>query len=191
MSTETITQTPADAAPARVASSRSYWSLWKTVPREFGFLILTMPIAIIALVALATTFFTGLGLIFIVFGIFIVVAALFIARGFGTLELVRLRWAGRAPVRRPAWDNADRDQGFWRTMFAPFIDGHYWLYLLHGMVINPIVSIITWSITVAWTSVALAGTTGWIWQRYIPDGDGRDVWVHDIVLDFVLPGNTF
>jgi signal transduction histidine kinase len=191
MSTETITQTPTDAAPAGVARSRSYWSLWKTVPREFGFLILTMPIAVIGLVVLATTFFTGLGLIFIVFGIFIVVAALFIARGFGTLELVRLQWAGRAPIRRPAWDHADRDQGFWRTMFAPFIDGHYWLYLLHGMIINPIISIVSWSLTVAWTSVALGGLTGWIWQRYIPDGRGdNDFWLYDVVVDFLFPGNT-
>jgi signal transduction histidine kinase len=178
----------ADAAPRR---RPGYGALWASVPREFAFLILTMPIAILGLVVLATTFFTGLGLIFIVFGIFIVVASLFIARGFGTLELVRLRWAGRPEVRRPAWDHADRNQGFWRTMFAPFIDGHYWLYLLHGMVINPIVSVVTWSITVAWTAVALAGTTGWIWQRYIPDGDGRDVWVHEAVLDFLVPGNTF
>ena len=189
MSTETsiMTLERTDAAPRRPG----YGALWASVPREFAFLILTMPIAILSLVVLATTFFTGLGLIFVVFGIFIVVASLFVARGFGTLELVRLRWAGRPEVRRPAWDHADRNQGFWRTMFAPFIDGHYWLYLLHAMVINPIVSVITWSITVAWTSVALAGTTGWIWQRYIPDGDGRNFWLHEVVLDFLVPGNTF
>jgi signal transduction histidine kinase len=189
MSTEIISESPAAAAPVRGANP--YWALWKTTPREFGFLILTMPVAIIGLVALASTFFTGLGLIFVVFGIFIVVAALFIARGFGTLELVRLRWAGRRPVRRPAWDHADRNQGFWRTMFAPFIDGHYWLYLLHGMVVNPIVSIVSWSLTVAWTSVALGGTTGWIWQRYIPDGrHDRDFWLYDGVVAFLFPGNT-
>lgn len=191
MSTDTITETPTDAAPTARPRGRSYWSLWKTVPREFGFLILTMPIAITGLVVLSTTFFTGLGLIFIVFGIFIVVASLFIARGFGTLELLRLEWAGRPAVRRPAWDHADRDQGFWRTMFAPFIDGHYWLYLLHGMIINPIISVVSWAVTVVWTSVALGGVTGWIWQRYIPDGrDGRDFWLYDVVVDFLFPGNT-
>ncbi|MCD5346965.1 sensor histidine kinase [Agromyces sp. S2-1-8] len=189
MSTEAMTtNTTTDAAPRR----RGYWALWATVPREFAFLILTMPIAITALVLLSTTFFTGLGLIFLVFGIFIVVASMFMARGFGTLELVRLRWAGRREVARPAWERGDRDQGFWRTMFAPFIDGHYWLYLLHGLVVNPIVSIVSWSLTVAWTSVALAGTTGWIWQRYIPDGRAdEDFWLFDTVLDFLFPGNTW
>ncbi len=186
MSTETITATPTEAAPR----SRSYWALWPSVPREFGFLILTMPIAIFALVVLSTTFFTGLGLIFLVFGIFIVVAALFIARGFGTLEIVRLRWAGRREIVRPTWERVDSSKGFWRSLFAPFIDGHYWLYLLHGMIVNPIVSVVSWSVTVAWTSVALGGTTGWIWQRYIPD-DGREFWLHDVILDFLFPGNTW
>jgi len=177
-----------DAAPRR----RGYWSLWATVPREFGFLILTMPIAITGLVVLSTTFFTGLGLIFLVIGIFIVVAAMFMARGFGTLELVRLRWAGRREIARPVWEHGDRDQGFWRTMFAPFVDGHYWLYLLHGIVVNPIVSVVSWSLTVAWTSVALGGTTGWFWQRYIPSYRGEDAfWLYDTVLDFLFPANTW
>jgi signal transduction histidine kinase len=187
MSTETNTMTT-DAAPRR----RGYWSLWASVPREFGFLILTMPIAIAGLVLLSTTFFTGLGLIALVFGIFIIVASLYMARGFGTLELVRLRWAGRREIQRPAWERGDRNQGFWRTLFAPFVDGHYWLYLLHGMIINPIVSIVSWSLTIAWTSAALGGTTGWIWQRYIPYGDGgREFWLHDVILDFLFPGNTW
>lgn len=183
MMNETTTGTT--DAPRR---RRGYGALWAGVPREFAFLILTMPIAIIGLSLLATIFFTGLGLIFIVFGIFIVVAAMFVARGFGTLELVRLEWAGRPRIARPAWDHADRDQGFWRTMFAPFIDGHYWLYLLHGLIINPIVSIVTWTITVVWTSVALGGITGWIWERYIPN-DGREVWLSEVVLDWLLPGD--
>lgn len=175
-----------DAAPRR----RGYGALWASVPREFGFLILTMPIAIISLAVLSSVFFTGLGGIFIVFGVFFIVAALFAARGFGIVELVRLRWAGRPPITSPRWQRSPGDQGFWRTVLAPFIDGHYWLYLLHGMVINPIVSIFTWAVTVAWTSVALGGTTGWIWQRFIPEND-RGFWLHDVILDWVFPGNTF
>ncbi len=187
MSTRSTPALTTAADPAAVR--RGYGARWASAPREFAFLILTMPVAIAGLVLISTMFFTGLGLIFIVIGIFIVVASLFVARGFGTFELVRLRWAGRRDIVRPAWDHADRDQGFWRTMFAPFVDGHYWLYLLHGLVINPIISVVTWSLTLAWTSIALAGTTGWIWQRYLPD-EGREVWLYDIVLDVLLPGNA-
>ena len=181
-----MTTTTTDAAPPR----RGYGALWAKVPREFGFLILTMPIAIIGLVVLSTVFFTGLGLVTIFVGIFLMVAAFYIARGFGTLELIRLRWAGRPEIRRPAWGRDGREQGFWRSAFAPFIDGHYWLYLLHTLVINPIVSIVTWSITIAWTSVALAGTTGWIWQPFIPTGD-RTFWLNEWLVDRFLPGNDF
>ena len=44
------TTTTTDAAPRR----RGYGSLWATVLREFGFLILTMPIAIIGLTIIST-----------------------------------------------------------------------------------------------------------------------------------------
>ncbi|MFC5790618.1 sensor histidine kinase [Agromyces tardus] len=180
-----MTQTT-DAAPRR----RGYGSLWAAVPREFGFLILTLPIAIVALTVLATVFFTGLGLITLVFGVFVVVAALYMGRGFGVLEVVRLRWAGRPEIRQPAWERGDREQGFWRTLFAPFVDGHYWLYLLHGMIVNPVVSIVTWTITVVWVSIGLGGTTGWIWESFIPEGN-RSVWPVDWAIDRVFPGNTF
>ena len=182
----TSTTERADAPPRR----RGYGALWASVPREFGFLILTLPIVITGLAVLSSLFFTGLGGIFIVFGIFVVVAALYVARGFGMFELMRLRWAGMRPIAAPRWERTGGDQGFWRALVAPFVDGHYWLYLLHGMIINPIVGIFTWAVTVAWTAVALAGTTGWIWQRYIPDGD-RGLFLHDVILDWIFPGNTF
>ncbi|MGI9825429.1 sensor histidine kinase [Agromyces sp. Marseille-Q5079] len=189
MSTDTVTAQPAtasDAAPER----RGYWSLWKAVPRQLGFLILTMPIAIIGLVLVSTVFFTGLGTIALVFGVFLVVAALYMSRGFGVLELVRLRWAGRPAIAQPVWNRGGREEGFWRALFAPFVDGHYWLYFLHTLVINPIVSVVTWSLTIAWVSAALGGTTGWIWHRYLPEND-REFWLHDVVLDFLFPGNSF
>ncbi|MET4157918.1 sensor domain-containing protein [Agromyces sp. PvR057] len=194
MSTETMPADPAatsevattDAAPRR----RSYWRLWAGVPRELGFLILTMPIAILGLVVVSTLFFTGIGTIALVFGIFVVVAALGTARGFGVLELVRLHWAGRPPIAQPVWNRDGRESGFWRSLFAPFVDGHYWLYLLHTLIINPIVSIVTWSLTITWVAGAVSGTTSWMWRGFIPEYD-RDFWLHDVVLDSLFPNNTF
>ncbi|WP_227820270.1 sensor histidine kinase [Agromyces aureus] len=195
MSTETmpadraaseVDPTATDAAPRR----RSYWRLWAGVPRELGFLILTMPIAILGLVVVSTLFFTGIGTIALVFGIFLIVAALGTARGFGVLELVRLRGAGRPPIAPPVWNRNGRGSGFWRSLFEPFIDGHYWLYLLHTLIINPIVSIVTWSLTITWISAALGGTTSWMWRGFIPEYD-RDLWLHEVVLDYLFPNNDF
>ncbi|MFF2270753.1 sensor histidine kinase [Agromyces sp. NPDC058136] len=192
MSTELTAPLPQAAAPAAAPPRRrGYWSMWASTPRELGFLILTMPIAITGLVVLSTAFFTGLGLVTVFVGIFIVTASLFAARGFGVLELVRLRWAGRPEIAQPAWQRTG-EGGFWRGVFGPYVDGHYWLYLLHGMVVNPIVSVFTWSITITWVSGSLAGLTGWIWQRYIPGGRDEDAfWLYDVVLDFLFPGNTW
>jgi signal transduction histidine kinase len=165
-----------------------YGRLWAAVPRELGFLILTMPIAIIGLSVLSTVFFTGLGMVAIVVGIFLLVASFYIARGFGTLELIRLRWAGGSEIRRPDWSRGDREQGFWRAAFTPFIDGHYWLYVLHTMVVNPIVSIVSWTVTIVWVSIALGGVTGWIWQPFIPDND-RTFWLNQWIVERFTGGN--
>jgi signal transduction histidine kinase len=189
MTTETATMTAATDAPAAL-ESRGYGSLWKRVPRELGFLLLTMPLAIIGLSVILPVFLTGLGTLVLVFGIFIFVASFYIARGFGTLELVRLRWAGRPGIRAPQWQPENRPAGFWRATVGPVADGHYWLYLLHGVVISPIVSTFSWAVTIAWTSIGLGGVTYWVWGRFLPDGD-REIWLHDIVLDFIVPGNPW
>ncbi len=90
----TTSTTATDAAPPR----RGYGALWAKVPREFGFLILTMPIAIIGLVVLSTVFFTGLGLVTIFVGIFL--------DGRRVLHRPRIRHARAHP---PAVGRAPRD----------------------------------------------------------------------------------
>jgi signal transduction histidine kinase len=168
MSTQTMsTRTPSADSTPRL----SYGRLWAGVPRELGFLLPLLPIVIICVSVLASVFFTGVGMIFIVVGILIVVASLFIARGFGMLELVRLRGAGFPAIAAPKWDRVAPTGNWFTKLIAPTIDGHYWLYLLHGMIVNPIVGILTWTITIVWTSTALGGISYWFWQRYLPYGD--------------------
>jgi len=164
-------------------ATRGYGALWRGVPRELGFLILTMPIAIVGLSVITSLFWTGVGTVVIYIGLFILIGAFYTARGFGTLELVRLGWSGRAPIARPRWVPADKPATFWRSAFGPFVNGHYWLYLLHTMIINPVVSIISWTVTVVWTSVALGGLSDWIWQGFIPQGD-RSFFVSNTVVDW-------
>ncbi|WP_400998952.1 sensor histidine kinase [Agromyces sp. GXQ0307] len=175
-----------DAAPRR----RGYGRLWAGLPRELGYLLLGFPVALVAFVTLVTLFSTGVSLLVVVVGLVIVVASLYTARGFGTFELVRLGWAGRRAIRRPRWDAAAPvGEGPWRAFFAPFVDGHYWLYLLHGMVVAPIVSLFSWTVTVVWLSIALGGVTYWIWAIFLPQGS-RDVWPVEWALDRVWPGGS-
>jgi signal transduction histidine kinase len=161
-----MTSTEHSGADARTA----YLALWRTVPRELGFLVLTLPIAVVGFSAGLTLFFGGVGSIpaFLV-GFGVLVVALFVARGFGTLELVRLGWAGRTPITRPVWPD-DRSRGFWRGLWAVLSNGHYWLYLLHTALVNFVVSLFTWIVTVVWVSVTLFTLTFWFFRLILPEG---------------------
>ncbi|MET1020371.1 MAG: sensor domain-containing protein, partial [Microterricola sp.] len=99
----TITATQATTQTVQ-RTHDNYGRLWVRVPQELGFLLLNLPVAIISLVVLSTLFFTGLGLIAILVGVFITVAAMYTARAFGTFELLRLQWAGRPRIARPQWE---------------------------------------------------------------------------------------
>jgi signal transduction histidine kinase len=163
---ETAMTTPPNVPPRAL-----YRSLWRAVPRELGFLLLTLPIATAGFVLTISFAWTGVGTIVTLFiGIFSLIVALYISRGFGTLELTRLQWAGREPIARPDWSRT-RKPGFWGWIRSLFGNGHYWLYLLHTMIINFVVSLFTWVVTVVWASIALGGVTYWLWSWSIPTGE--------------------
>ena len=168
--------------------SPGYRGLWRTVPRELGFLLLALPVAVVALSVLSTVFFTGVGTIAIFVGLFVIVAALYAARGFGLVELTRLRWAGQRPIRPPRWERDGEPVTPLRTVLGPLVGGHYWLYLLHGLVVNFVVSVVSWTLTVVWLSIALGGVTFWLWGWSIPqDQENRSGLLR--LADLILPGN--
>ncbi|MEI5583011.1 MULTISPECIES: sensor histidine kinase [unclassified Agromyces] len=176
---------PTDAAARR----RGYGARWAALPRELGYLLLGFPVAVVTFTVLVTLFSTGLSLIVIAVGVAIVLAALWTARAFGAFELMRLRWAGRPPVREPRWQRGPADEGPWAGFLRPLIDGHYWLYLLHGMVVFPVVALFSWIVTVVWTSIALGGLTYWIWAWTLPQPDGA-FQPSEWLLDRVVPGGA-
>lgn len=159
-----------------------YARLWRGVPRELGFLIPILPIVLIGVIGTAVVFFTGLGMLFVLVGVLVVLVALFMARGFGMLELVRLRGAGFAPITPPAWDRVAPNAGWFGKLLAPVADGHYWLYLLHTLVVNPAVGIVTWSVSVTWLGAALIGLSAWAWGAPMQVGD---ISVHVVFLFFI------
>lgn len=56
-------------------------------------------------------------------------------------------------------------------IFAPLVNGHYWLYLLHGAFVNPIVGIVTFSITLSWVGVAIGGLAFPVYRDFLPTPD--------------------
>jgi signal transduction histidine kinase len=172
--------TTTDTAPAATAPQHDrslYARLWMGVPRELGYLLPILPIAVVSISVLMSVFWTGVGLVFIFIGLFVVLAALFIARGFGMLEVIRLSYTGFPAIQMPAWDRKATGSSALAKALAPLVDGHYWLYLLWAMVIGPLIGFVTWSIAFAWTITAIAGTTYWIYGWVIPSSGRGAVWL--------------
>ena len=161
---------------------RGYLGLWARTPRELGFLLPTLPVILVAFTVLVTLFSTGVSLVALFVGLFIVVAALYAARGFGIVELTRLNWAGQPAITAPTWTPRGEPATPLRAILGPLVSGHYWLYLLHGMVVNFIVGLVSWSLSIVWVSSALAGVTFWMWSWALPadtsslDVNGPWVW---------------
>ena len=64
------------------------------------FLLLGFPVATIGFAITIGLFNSGLGTAFVFFiGVFVIIAALYVSRGFATVELARLDWAAPAAHR--------------------------------------------------------------------------------------------
>ena len=179
----------------------TYGALWRRAPRELGYLLIAYPLALAAFITTLTLVSTGLGTIVTFFiGVFAFVGALYVARGFGSLDLSLLEWTGQPAIERPDWRQAK--PGFWGWLGGMFGNGHYWLYLLYSMVVNFVVTLVTWTITIVWVSVIANGLSYWFWGRFtIPENNdwnlsswlwrGSDaspetLFVWDSILYFVL-----
>jgi signal transduction histidine kinase len=160
-----------------------YWHLWRTVPKELAYLFIAFPISLVGFGVTITLFSAGAGTIVTFFlGVILIIAALYVSRGFGTLDLLLLEWTGRPHVKRPEWQDARARTGFFGWLRALFGNGHYWLYLLYVMVVDFIITTVTWSIMITWVAVGLGGISYWFWDGFIPDGD-RDFFVSEWLLN--------
>ncbi len=92
------------------------------------------------------------------------------------VDLALLRWTGRPAIPAPDWQDARARTGFFGWLRAVLGNGHYWLSLLHVMIIDFIIATITWTITITWVAVGLGGATYWFWDTFIPQG-GRDFYL--------------
>lgn len=165
------------AAPT--AQGRGGWAAygesWRHAPGRALYLILAFVLAMTAVGVLAGLFWPGVGLLIVIVGLPIVVLALFVARGFGLAERYLLGLTGLPEILEPEWNRDLRPStGFWSKLTRPLRNGHYWTYLLYGMIISPVISTVTFALTTAWLSVSLGGLTYWFWGAFIPRGGARD-----------------
>lgn len=178
----TSTTTDAPVTAAAVAPGTGFWAdygrAWTRTPGSALYLIAVFVLAMVSVSVLASLFWTGVGLLVLVIGLPIVVGTLLVARGFGLADR-GLLWLTRLPqIEEPEWNrDAPGTGGFWMTLTRPVRNAHYWVYLVHGMIVSPIISTISFVLTTVWLSVGLGGLTYWIWGAFLPRGDGGE-WGH-------------
>lgn len=164
--------------------------LWRRMPAELGYLLLGMPIAIAGIAVFFSLVSIGVSLAIFTVGLFVLVGALLAARAFGRLERTRLHNAGRPQIAAPVWPVPDPARGvMWRAL-TPLRNGASWRYLLHAGLVQPVLAILTWTITLTWTVLGLGGVTYWFWIRFIPM-TGENILLHRVILDAVFPGNAW
>jgi len=175
MDSAMTTPTPAEPSqgspvPERPLLERPlYARLWMGVPRELGFLFIAFPVATVGFAVSLALFNTGIGTLVTFFiGLIVLIAGLYVARGFGTLELTLLRWVGRPAITAPDWRDGQGKPGFFGWLGSVLGNGHYWLYLLWLGLVDFVVATFSWSVMISWVATALGGVTYWFWQIFLP-----------------------
>jgi signal transduction histidine kinase len=112
----------------------------------------------------------GLSTAILVGGIFVLSAAVLVARGFARVERMRLRSMLGKPALSPAYQRAPEGSGLLRRAVTPLKDPQSWLDVLWSLV-SFVTGTTVFALVVAWWSAALGGVTFWFWQRWLPEGE--------------------
>ncbi len=183
--TSTATAPPLTAeVPVNPERRTTYATLWRDTPRAVAYLIASFPIAVVGFALAIALFSAGAGTIVTFFiGLVIWVGMLYVARGFGTVDLLFVEWAAEKPIPRPNFQDARARTGFLGWVRAVLGNGHYWLYLLHSAIVDFPLKTFSFSVIVSWVATGLGGVTYWFWGRFIEQGDRNwylSEWISDV-----------
>ncbi|MFC4056811.1 sensor histidine kinase [Planomonospora corallina] len=170
-------------------------SLLRRIGTDTRYLLLGLPLSVIAFSLMVAGFSAGVGTVVVWVGVPILAATLMAARGFADLERRMLPEVLGRPVARPRYRPAPQGAGWFRRMVNPLVSGQSWLDLLHGILNLPI-ALVTFCVTATWWAGTIAGLTapiyGWI-TASIPGNTGLaeliglgDSVVMEVVLNTVI-----
>jgi len=135
----------------------------KTTGRNLAVIIGMFALSLAAFVVCTTLFSLGLGLLVVVVGLFILIGCLVVAGWSSRMTMALLSYAGimlpptRYPKPGPGFSGKLRRLGYVQS----------WRDLLHVLV-NFILSTVTFSLALAWTAGGLGGVTYWFWSQWLP-----------------------
>jgi signal transduction histidine kinase len=138
-------------------------SMIKMTGRNLAVIIGMFALSLAAFVVCTMLFSLGLGLLVVVVGLFILVGCLVVAGWSSRMTMALLSYAGIVlpPTRYPG-----PGPGF-RGKLRRLTYVQSWRDLLHVLV-NFILSGVTFSLAVAWTAGGLGGVTYWFWSQWLP-----------------------
>ncbi|RBY81855.1 sensor histidine kinase [Blastococcus sp. TF02A-26] len=140
---------------------------------DTGYALASFPVAIAAFVVVVTGLSVGAGLLVVWVGVAVLALTLVAARGFAMAERAWLPAVLRHEVPRPAYRR--REGSRLRQLLTPLRDPQCWLDALHAVVRFPF-AVLSFSVTVAFWSLALGGLTWAAWGWSLPDGpDDQDL----------------
>ncbi|MDM7884118.1 sensor histidine kinase [Curtobacterium sp. RHCKG23] len=127
----------------RTTAGGFYREAWRRLPRDFGYMALTAVLLCTLYVAFpAALFGRGLRDLFNPFVLLMFFIALFVARWVGQFEKLRIGWADPRPIRPVDW-TPRWQQNWWTRTGSAVANPHYWLYLLHAVVVYPLAALVT------------------------------------------------
>jgi signal transduction histidine kinase len=155
----------ADARPAEPEDD-PVTSMIKNIGRNFAAIMGMFAVSLVAFIACTALFSLGLGLLVVVVGLFILVGCLIVAGWSSRMTMALLSYVGITlrPTHYPAAGPGFR--GKLRRLTYP----QSWRDLLH-VLINFILSVITFSLAMTWVFGGLGGVTYWFWSRWLPEND--------------------
>jgi len=173
--TATTMTAPPPAPVARPGFWRHYGSLWAAAPKAFAAIIALGAIASATVGLLWGLFAAGVGLAVLVIGVFLVVAALYVARWIGFVDLAIIEWSGRPRIPRPAFRQRE---GFFPWLGSVFGNPHYWLHLVYCLLPQVILAAVTFGVAVAAVGTAVGGIlwVPWMWAATPGPGAGFVGW---------------
>ncbi len=151
--------------PARPAEDDPVTSMIKGTGRSLAVIIGMFALSLAAFVACTTLFSLGVGLLVLVVGLFVLVACLVVAGWSSRMTMALLSYAG---ITLPRTRYPTAGPGF-RGKLRRLAYAQSWRDLLHVLV-NFILSVVTFSLALAWVFGGLGGVTYWFWSQWLPQG---------------------
>ena len=141
---------------------------WRAVPGRLGFLLTSLPFALAGGIVVFCLIATGTPLLILgPIGAGIIIAGLLCARGFGMIELQRLKWTRTAPIEPTR--HLPLTGSWWQKLKAALTDTDDWRAVLHAL-LNMAVGSFTWSVVLFWALVPFSALWYLVAPLVLPDG---------------------